>query len=54
MDYHAIAHFAQSWGLIGLFLLFVGAVVYALWPANKSTFERAGRAPLEEDGNGPE
>jgi cbb3-type cytochrome oxidase subunit 3 len=35
---------------IVLFLIVLG---YALWPANKSTFDRAARAPLEsEDDNG--
>ena len=49
MDYHTIAHFARSWGLVYLFLLFVGVLVYALWPRNRKKFAEAARIPLRED-----
>ncbi|MGE0829767.1 MAG: cbb3-type cytochrome c oxidase subunit 3 [Hyphomonadaceae bacterium] len=52
MSYQEITHFAQTWGLILLLALFAAAVVYALWPANKDTFQRAGRMPLEENDDG--
>lgn len=42
-------HFAQVWGLIVLASLFAIAVIYAMWPANKARFDRAARAPLEDD-----
>ncbi len=55
MSYAAAAQFAQTWGLVFLILLFVAAVVYALWPGNRRKFERAARLPLEDaDGEGPE
>jgi cbb3-type cytochrome oxidase subunit 3 len=29
--------------------LFAAVVAYAMWPANRATFERAARAPLHDD-----
>jgi cytochrome c oxidase cbb3-type subunit 4 len=49
MDYHDVAHFARSWGLLYLFALFIGVVVYAMWPRNREKFDRAARIPLAED-----
>ena len=43
------AVFANTWGLILLVVCFTAAVVYALWPANRKTFEHAARLPLDED-----
>ena len=42
-------HLAQVWGLIVLASMFAIAVVYAMWPTNKERFDRAARAPLEDD-----
>ena len=52
MTYHDLVYFAQTWGLIYMMVIFAGAVVYALWPANKRRFDRAAQQPLDED-NGP-
>lgn len=49
MDYHDIAAFSRSFGLVYLMVLFIGACAYALWPRNQDTFDRAARLPLEED-----
>lgn len=49
MTYELATQFAQSWGLLGLCLLFLLACGYALWPANRDTFKRAAGKPLEED-----
>lgn len=49
MSYHAINHFAQSWGVFLLLCPFLAACAYALWPANRDTFKRAAAKPLEED-----
>ena len=49
MSYDAFRHFADTWGLIYLMLLFAGVLVYALWPRNRKKFEKAARIPLEED-----
>ena len=48
MTYDTAAQFAQTWGLVFLFLLFLVAVVYALWPGNRGKFQRAARLPLDE------
>ncbi|OQW59974.1 MAG: cytochrome-c oxidase [Proteobacteria bacterium HN_bin10] len=53
MSYEQATHFAQTWGLIALAVGFAAAVLYALWPANRAKFDRAARAPLDdEDDNG--
>jgi cytochrome c oxidase cbb3-type subunit 4 len=49
MQYHHLAHFAQTAGLVFFVLLFIGAVVYALWPRNRQKFRDAARIPLKED-----
>lgn len=38
----------QLW-LVWLVLLFLGIVVWAMWPGNRGRFERAARIPFEED-----
>lgn len=49
MTYQTLAHFAETWGLVFLFVLFVAAVAYALWPTNKKRFEEAALMPLQDD-----
>ena len=49
MSYDEFRHFADTYGLIYLMVLFAGVVVYALWPRNRKKFEKAARIPLEED-----
>ena len=49
MDYSAVSHFAQTFGLALLVALFAAVLVYALWPGNRKKFERAARAPLDDD-----
>lgn len=53
MTLEALTIAVKSWGLAGLMGLFAVSVLYALWPANREKFERAGRAPLQEDEDGP-
>jgi len=43
------ALFSNTWGLILLVICFTVVVIYALWPSNRETFERAARLPLDED-----
>lgn len=38
----------QLW-LIWLVLLFLGIVVWVMWPSHRQRFERAARIPFEED-----
>tara|TARA_R110000787_G_scaffold141421_2_gene254960 strand:+ start:736 stop:894 length:159 start_codon:yes stop_codon:yes gene_type:complete len=49
MDYETARTFAGTWGLVGLFALFVGIVAYALWPRNRKKFDDAARIPLKGD-----
>lgn len=53
MSYEQVAHIAETWGLALLTVLFVGAVIYALWPGNSEKFRQAAKTPLnDEDDNG--
>ena len=47
--YEMLAEFARSGGTIYCFALFLGVLVYALWPANGETFNKAAESPLRED-----
>lgn len=49
--YEALAHFAQTWGLVYFFVLFIAVLVYALWPsrAQQKQFDESARMPLRED-----
>lgn len=49
MTYETVSTFAQTYGLLGLVVMFAVAVTYALWPNNREKFEQAARSPLEED-----
>ena len=49
MTYEAISRFAQQGGALYFGLMFLGVLLYALWPRNKSRFDRAARIPLDED-----
>jgi len=48
-QYEAVSRFAQQGGTIYFALLFLGGVIYALWPRNKAAFQRLARLPLEDD-----
>lgn len=49
MDYHQVAQFSETWGLVILLTMFLGGVAYALWPSNKSKFDQAAQLPLNDD-----
>jgi cytochrome c oxidase cbb3-type subunit 4 len=49
MTYEALRHFADSWGLLFLFLFFVGVVVLTLWPGRQQQFDEAAQIPLRKD-----
>ncbi|MBI4275334.1 MAG: cbb3-type cytochrome c oxidase subunit 3 [Rhizobiales bacterium] len=48
-SYRALAEFAQTWGLVYFFGVFVLVLVYALWPSRQKKFDEAARMPLRED-----
>ena len=47
--YRALAHFAQTWGLVYFVAVFLLVLAYALWPSRKQQFDEAARMPLRED-----
>jgi cytochrome c oxidase cbb3-type subunit 4 len=49
MTYEQATQFAQTWGLGLLVILFVGVVIYALWPGNREKFKRAAHTPLNQE-----
>ncbi len=49
MNFQDVSQFAQTYGLVYLLLLFVGVLIYALWPGNRKRFKDASEIPLRED-----
>ena len=49
LSYEAVATFAQQGGTLYFGLLFMGGLIYALWPRHKEAFQRLARLPLEDD-----
>ena len=49
LTYEAVAQFAQQGGTIYFGLMFMGGLIYALWPRHKEAFQRLARLPLEDD-----
>lgn len=53
MTYADATHFAQTWGLALLVILFALVLVYTFWPGNQDKFKRAAHTPLaNEDDDG--
>ena len=49
MSYDSIAHFIKIGGTVVFTAVFVGAILYALWPRNKAKFDRAAQMPLQDN-----
>ncbi|RBP03542.1 cytochrome c oxidase cbb3-type subunit 4 [Roseiarcus fermentans] len=49
LTYDWLSQFAESAGVVYLFLFFLATLVYALWPKNGVRFHEAARMPLRED-----
>ncbi|MGA2638888.1 cbb3-type cytochrome c oxidase subunit 3 [Methylocella sp.] len=47
--YEVLQQFVASWGLAYFGVIFIIAVVYALLPSKRKTFDEAARIPLRED-----
>ena len=47
--YERLQAFIASWGFVYFGVIFIAALVYALWPGNRKAFDEASRIPLEED-----
>ena len=48
-EYNELANFAQTWGLLYFVAIFIGILVYVMWPKNKKRFNDAANIPLRED-----
>lgn len=46
--YELLSSFAQTGGLVYFVVLFVIALIYALWPSNQDVFDAAAHQPLTE------
>ena len=49
MSYEILRQFADSWGLLYLFVVFIGVIVYLLRPAAKQQAKDAAQIPFNED-----
>jgi cytochrome c oxidase cbb3-type subunit 4 len=49
MDYTSMRQFADSWGLLFLVAVFIGAVAFTFRPGAKKHHDDAARIPLSED-----
>ena len=49
MDYNTLRHFADSWGLLFLVLIFVSAVGWALRPSAKALHKDAAMIPFRSE-----
>ena len=47
--YTALRHFADSWGLLGMTLFFLGAILFAFRPGSKKLADDAANIPLKDD-----
>ncbi len=49
MDYNTFRHFADSWGLLYLAILFIGIILFTFRPGSKKTADDVAQIPLRED-----
>lgn len=49
MDYETMRQFADSWGLLALFLFFVGVILFTFRPGSRKSADDAANIPLKED-----
>lgn len=49
MSYDMMRHFADSWGLLGLFLFFLGVVVFVFRPGSREQYSVAARIPFTDE-----
>ena len=47
--YNALRHFADSWGLLAMTVVFLTVLVFILRPGARQAAERAAAIPLKED-----
>lgn len=49
VTYDTLRHFADSWGLVYMFLIFLAVLVFILRPGAKAHAARAAQIPLDDD-----
>ena len=49
MEYEGFRQFADSWGLLYLFVIFLGVIVMVLLPGAKKKAQDAASIPLRDD-----
>ena len=49
MDYNTFREFSDSWGLVYLFLLFVGVIAFTFRPGSRKVADEIAQIPLKED-----
>ena len=47
--YEIMRHFADSWGLLGLTLVFLFVVAFVFRAGSRSHYDHAARIPLDDD-----
>ena len=50
MEYNSLRQLADSWGLVYLFVIFVGVIYFTFRPGSKSQADKNAQIPLNEDG----
>jgi cytochrome c oxidase cbb3-type subunit 4 len=49
MTYDSLRHFADSWGLVYLFVQFVAVIAFTFRPGARKHYDEAARTALKED-----
>ncbi len=49
MDYETFRHAADKWGLLYLFIVFIGVIFYAFRPGSKKIYDDVANIPMKED-----
>lgn len=49
MDYSILRQFADSWGLLYLFILFIGIILFTFRPGSKEKAKHIADIPFNED-----
>lgn len=49
MDHETLRHFADSWGLLYMVVIFIGVIAYTFRPGSKKIADEIANIPLNED-----
>jgi cytochrome c oxidase cbb3-type subunit IV len=49
MDYHQLREFADSWGLIYLFIVFIAVIMFVFRPGSRRKADETAQIPFKED-----